>query len=185
MKLKCEYCDAKPLRNEPILLAGTEGPAGGALQTASKFRRRRFCRYHALRHKNTCQPRLLRTGVCGRRRRRGIRTSAYCGYFCGTPLPSLTRGGTAPSDFAIRTAITSILRRMLVNRNKEHDGSMQKRTADKTAVRFYSCRPYTLQLRFGRNRRAALRVEDAPSPPMTPVGLTPPNSSVPSLSYPR
>ena len=47
---------------------------------------------------------------------------------------------------------------MLVNRNKEHDGSMQKRTADKTAVRFYSCRPYTLQLRFGRSRRAALRV---------------------------
>ena len=89
----CEYCDAKPLRNEPILLAGT-GPALPAARSKPlrNSRRRRFCRYHALRHKNTCQPRLLRTGVCGRRRRRGIRTSAFCGYFCGTPSRHLPVG---------------------------------------------------------------------------------------------
>ncbi len=77
----------------PILLAGT-GPALPAARSKPlrNSRRRRFCRYHALRHKNTCQPRLLRTGVCGRRRRRGIRTSAFCGCFCGTPSRHLPVG---------------------------------------------------------------------------------------------
>ncbi|MFQ9681166.1 MAG: VOC family protein [Ruthenibacterium lactatiformans] len=58
----CEYCGAKPLRNEPILLAGT----GPALPAARSKPLRNSAggafRYHALRHKNTCQPRLLRTG---------------------------------------------------------------------------------------------------------------------------
>ena len=57
----CEYCDAKPLRNEPILLAGT-GPALPAARS-KPLRNSRRRRFFVITHSDTKTP--VNPDCCG------------------------------------------------------------------------------------------------------------------------